>query len=327
MPEVVTFGEAMIRLSPPGYRRLEQTTSLDVAVGGAELNVAVGVQRLGHTSAWVSCLPANALGRMAFNKTREQGVATDWIGWDPSGRMGIYFVEYGSSPRPSSVLYDRADSSLSHLDHIEFRWDSILVGARLFHTTGITAALSDRTAEEVAGAMSAARRLGVMVTYDLNYRAKLWDEERARMVQEPLMGLVDVLLTTEEDTKRVFGIEAPDYAEVARRLSDRFGIGTVVITLRGDTSVTRNDWTAIAYSDGRIYRDRTYQIELVDRVGGGDAFVAGFLVGLLEGGVDVALPFGNAFSALKQAQWGDFSWSTRDEVEALLAGVSTRIMR
>lgn len=327
MPDVVTFGEAMIRLSPPLHRRLEQTTTLDVTVGGAELNVAVGVRRLGHSSEWVSCLPSNPLGRMACDKAREQGVGTDSIAWDTRGRMGLYFVEYGSSPRPSSVLYDRAGSSVSRLENVEFQWESILADARVFHTTGITTALSDRTANQVRHAMETARRLGVTVSYDLNYRGMLWDETRARAIQEPLMGLVDVLVTTEEDTRRVFGIDAPDYEEVARKLADRYGFKIVAITLRGDTSVMLNDWTSIAYCDGRVIRDQTYSIELVDRVGGGDAYVAGFLSGLLEGGVDDAVRYGNAFSALKQTQWGDLTWSTRAEVETLLAGGGSRIVR
>lgn len=327
MTDVVTFGEAMIRLSPPLFRRLEQTTTLDVAVGGAELNVAVGVSRLGLSATWVSCLPANPLGRMAQNKARELGVDTRWIEWDPNGRMGLYFVEYGSSPRPSSVTYDRASSSISRLDGMDFKWEPILRGARLFHTSGVTTALSERASEQVHDAMETARRLGVLVSYDLNYRARLWSEDKARAVQEPLMGLVDVLITTEEDTRRVFGIEGTDYEEVAKKLADRYGLKIVTITLRGDLSVLRNQWTAIAYADDEFARDRTYDIEIVDRVGGGDAYAAGFVYGLLKTDVAAAVRYGNAFSALKQATWSDFCWATRDEVEALLAGSGLRIVR
>lgn len=327
MTDVVTFGEAMIRLSPPLFRRLEQATSLDVAVGGAELNVAVGVSRLGLSSTWVSCLPENALGRMAQNKARELGVDTSWLAWDPGGRMGLYFVEYGSSPRPSSVTYDRANSSISRLDGAEFAWESILADARLFHTTGITAALSDRAADQVRVSMETAHRLGVLVSYDLNYRARLWTEDKARAVQEPLMSSVDVLITTEEDTRRVFGIEGTDYEEVARKLADRFGVKVVTITLRSDHSVLRNGWTAIAYADGAIIRDKTYEIEIVDRVGGGDAYAAGFAYGFLNADAATGLRYGNAFSALKQTMWSDFCWATLGEVEALLAGAGLRIVR
>jgi 2-dehydro-3-deoxygluconokinase len=327
MPDVVTFGEAMIRLSPPQSRRLEQATSLDIAVGGAELNVAVGVTRLGLQSAWVSCLPQNPLGRMAGNKARELGVDTRWVAWAESGRMGLYFVEYGASPRPSAVTYDRAHSAMSRLEDVNFDWHAILSGARVFHTTGITTALSDTAADQVHQAMVAAHDLGLLVTYDLNYRARLWSEHAARAAQEPMMALVDVLITTEEDTRRVFGIEGTNYEEVARALVDRFGFKIVTVTLRGDTSVLRNQWTAIAYADGEIVKDREYDIEIVDRIGGGDAYAAGFIYGYLGGDVQNGVRYGNALSALKQTTWSDFSWSTKAEVEALLGGASLRIAR
>jgi 2-dehydro-3-deoxygluconokinase len=326
MVDVVTFGEAMLRLSPPLARRLEQTQTLDAWVGGAELNVAVGVSRLGLQSAWVSCLPDNALGRLTRNKARELGVSTEWVRWDKEGRMGLYFVEYGSTPRASTVLYDRAGSSISRLS-TSFDWDQILQGAKVLHTSGITAALSERLAEETRIAMEAAHRWGLVVTYDLNYRARLWTEEHARAVQEPLMSLVDVLITTEEDTRRVFGVEGTDYRDVARRLAERYSIPTVTITVRGDTSVLRNDWTSIAYSRGQVFDDRTYEIELVDRIGGGDAYAAGFIYGLLTGDTADAVRFGNAFSALKQTTWSDFGCVTRQEVESLLGGSGLRIVR
>jgi 2-dehydro-3-deoxygluconokinase len=326
MTDLVTFGEAMVRLSPPGQRRLEQATSLDVAVGGAELNVADGVARLGLSSAWVSCLPENPLGRLVRNKARELGVDVSHVAWDKGGRMGLYFVEYGASPRPSSVLYDRGRSAIAEMRD-GFEWAAILAGCRAFHTTGITAALSDRTAAEVQAALTAARAGGLLTSYDLNYRSKLWRPERAREVQEPLMGLVDVLITTEEDTKTVFGIAGADYREVARRLADTYGFKVVTITLRGDTSVLRNTWTSIAWSDGAICDDRTYDIELVDRIGGGDAYAAGFIYGLLTADVATGVRYGNAFSALKQTSWGDLNYATLEEVDALLKGGGSRIVR
>ena len=181
-------------------------------------------------------------------------------------------------------------------------------------------------ADQTRGALEAARRQGALVSYDLNYRARLWGEDKARAVQEPLMGLVDVLITTEEDTRRVFGIEGANYDEVAKKLAERFGFKIVTITLRGDRSVLRNDWTAIAYAGGDVIRDRSYEIEIVDRVGGGDAYAAGFICGLLNDGVGEGVRYGNAFSALKQTTWSDFCWATRDEVDALLAGSSSRIL-
>ena len=224
------------------------------------------------------------------------------------------------------MTYDRVGSSISRRGDSHFEWDAILQGARVFHTTGITPALSDHMADQTRGALEAARRQGALVSYDLNYRARLWGEDKARAVQEPLMGLVDVLITTEEDTRRVFGIEGANYDEVAKKLAERFGFKIVTITLRGDRSVLRNDWTAIAYAGGDVTRDRSYEIEIVDRVGGGDAYAAGFICGLLNDGVGEGVRYGNAFSALKQTTWSDFCWATRDEVDALLAGSSSRIL-
>ncbi len=327
MADVVTFGEAMIRLAPPGFRRLEGATSLEMTVGGAELNVATGVSRLGLATSWVSALPQNALGRYVQNKAREFGVDTSSVAWDKSGRVGLYFVEYGASPRPSSVLYDRAGSSIAELPSISFAWDRIIAGARLYHTTGVTTALSDRAAGEVAASLRAARAAGVAVSYDLNFRGKLWTADKARSVQEPLMEYVDVLITTEEDANVVFGIAGDDYREVARKLADRFGFKVVTITIRGNESVLRNSWTSIALADGSIVDDRTYQVEIVDRVGGGDAYAAGFIYGYVTGDVVRAVRVGNAFSALKQSSWGDFNWATLAEVEAQLGGTGPRIVR
>ena len=208
MADVVTFGEAMIRLAPPHFQRLEQTNSLDVQVGGGELNVAVGVTRLGLTSTWVSRLPKNALARLLENRARQAGVDTSPIVWAEGGRVGLYFVEFGAAPRPSSVLYDRGYSAISTINPGEVDWNKVFTGAKWFHTSGITPALSDSAAAVTCEALEAAKRAGVTVSYDLNYRGKLWTPDKAQSVQEPLMEFVDVLITTEEDTGVVFKIKA-----------------------------------------------------------------------------------------------------------------------
>ncbi len=327
MVDVVTFGETMIRLAPPDFERLEQATTLKVTVGGSELTVAAGLCRLGLSTAWVSRLPNNALGRMACNKAREHGVDTSHIVWCGGERMGLYFVEYGASPRASKVLYDRADSAISRIKPGEIDWSRVLSGARLFHTSGITPALSDSAAMVTEEALKRAKEVGCLVSYDLNYRAKLWSREKAREVQTPFMKYVDILLTTEEDTQRVFGIEKENYNDVAVELAERFGFKVVTITLRGDPSVWRNTWSAIAYADCTFYDDVTYEIEVVDRVGGGDNYTAGFLYGYLTDGVAKGVRYGNAFSALKQTSWGDINWTTVEEVETLLKGAGLRISR
>lgn len=324
---VVTFGEAMLRLAAPDHQRLEQVHSLEVTVGGAELNVAAGMSRLGLEARWVSRVPDNPLGRMIRNRAREFGVDASMVAVDAGARAGLYFLEPGASPRASAVLYDRAGSAFSRIVPGEIDWSAALSGASLFHTTGITPALSDGAAQSVRDAIAAAREAGVPVSYDLNYRARLWTEEQARSVQEPLMAEIDILITTEEDTRRVFGITGSDYRDVAHRLADRFGLRVVTITLRGDTSVLRNTWTAIAYADGVDYDDRTYDIEIVDRVGGGDAYAAGFLYGWLTRGVEAGVRYGNAFSAIQQTLPGDLAYVTRAEVEAQLKGAGLRIAR
>ncbi len=342
MADVVTFGEAMIRLSPPHFERLEQTVSLDVKVGGGELNVAVGVSRLGLASAWVSRLPQNPLGRLIANRAQQAGVDVSEIVWTQDGRAGLYFVEFGAAPRPSSVLYDRANSAISAIKPGEINWEEVLTGARWFHTSGITPALGDSAAAVTREALQAAREAGVMVSYDLNYRGKLWSPAKAQAVQEPLMEYVDVLVTTEEDTNVVFKIKAEargeekgfqevsaePYKQVARRLQEKFGFRVVAITLRENPLVWRNTWTAIAHADGEFIDDVKYDLEIVDRIGGGDSFSAGFIYGwLAKRSWAAAVRYGNAFSALKHSTPGDFNWATLAEVEQLLKGASLRVAR
>ncbi|HWF91983.1 MAG TPA: sugar kinase [Terriglobales bacterium] len=342
MFDVVTFGEAMIRLSPPNYERLEQANTLDVRIGGGELNVAVGVSRLGLKSTWVSRLPKNSLARLMENRVRQAGVDTSNLLWVNDGRLGLYFVEFGAAPRASSVLYDRAYSAISAIKPGEVDWKEIFVGARWCHTSGITPALSDSAAEVTREALQAAKKAGVMVSYDLNYRGKLWTPEKAQAVQEPLMEFVDVLITTEEDTGVVFKIKVDgntddrdfqqistdSYKEVAKRLQERFKFKAVAITLRENPLVWRNTWSSIAYADGKFYDDVKYELEIVDRVGGGDSFSAGFIYGYLaHQSYGAAVRYGNAFSALKHTNPGDFNWATLQEVESLLKGANLRVAR
>jgi 2-dehydro-3-deoxygluconokinase len=342
MFDVVTFGEAMIRLSPPHFERLEQANSLDLRIGGGELNVAVGVSRLGLRSTWVSRLPNNALGKLMENRVRQAGVDTSNLIWSGEGRVGLYFLEFGAAPRASSVLYDRAHSAISAVKPGEIDWGRVLHAARWFHTSGITPALSDTAAAVTLEALKAAKQAGVTVSYDLNYRSKLWPPNKAQAVQEPMMEFVDVLMTTEEDTKVVFKIAASglgddkgfaevsgeSYRDVARQLQEKFKFKAVAITLRENPLVWRNTWTAIAYADGQYFDDVKYELEVVDRLGAGDAFSAGFIYGYLtKRSYADALRYGNAFGALKHSVPGDFNWATLQEVEGLLKGASLRVAR
>ncbi|MFN8009383.1 MAG: sugar kinase [Terriglobia bacterium] len=341
MSDVITFGEAMIRLSPPGFQRLEQTHSLDIQVGGGELNVAVAVSRLGLSSAWVSRLPDNPLGRMIRNKAREHGVDTSHIVWSKDGRAGLYFVEFGASPRASSVLYDRANSAISQIKPGEIDWVKVFAGAKWFHVSGITPALGPTAAAMTAEALRAAKKAGLQTSYDLNYRSKLWTDKEAQACQEPMMQDVDVLITTEEDTKVVFKItaggaqddqfakvSAESYKTVAQKLQEKFHFKVVAITLRSNPSVWKNHWTAIAYSDNRFYETKTYEVEIVDRVGAGDSFSGGFIYGYLSSqSLEIAVQAGVAYSAIKHSNPGDFNWATRSELEGVLKGGGLRVAR
>lgn len=330
MFDLVTFGEAMLRLSPPHFQRLEQTTSFDAYIGGAELNVAATATRLGLSTTYITRLPRNPLGRMVRNKTREQGIDTSYIIWSDEDRLGIYFLEFGALPRPNAVFYDRANSAVSKIQPGMVDWANLFSEARAFHLTGITPALSSSAAETTREALSQAQKANLLVSFDLNYRARLWSTEQAKNTLTPLMEYIDILFTTEEDTARVFQLEGKDYKEVALKLAEHFNFKVVAITLRENISVWRNYWTAIVYHQGKFYEDRKYDVEIVDRLGAGDSFVGGFLYGYLTNKEDIerALKYGTAVSALKHSNPGDLNWFAPEEVEKLIAGgASIRITR
>ena len=336
--DLVTFGEAMVRLTPPNYQRLEQAHSFDAYVGGGELNVAVAASRLGVASRWVSRVTENPLGRMIANAALQQGVDAH-IEWTADDRAGLYFAELGAAPRASSVLYDRASSAISKITPGSIDWPAVFDGARWFHVSGITPALSESAAKVTVESIVAAKSAGLTVSYDLNYRSKLWSAKKAQMVQEPLMENVDVLITTEEDTRVVFGMgddarygqehaDAESYAQVALALAKRFDFRAVAVTLRENPRVLLNSWSAIVAADDKIFRAPQYEVEVVDRIGAGDAFSAGLIVSRLENqGWDDAVKFATAVSALKHSIPGDFCVVTRSEVEQLLRGASLRVSR
>jgi 2-dehydro-3-deoxygluconokinase len=325
--DVVTFGEAMIRLSPPNFNRLEQTHSLDVRVGGAELNTAVGAARLGRSAAWVSRLTDNALGRLIANHAREAGVCTDHVVWTKDDRVGLYFLEFGAAPRASSVLYDRKGAAIAGVQPGMIDWSKVFSGARWFHVTGITPALSASAAAATREALAAARAAKIGTSVDLNYRVKLWSQAEAGRCMSDLMQFCDVLVTTEEDTERVFGIRGKDHEDGAALVARRFGLKAVAVTVRENPLVWKNTWTAIAWQDGKILRTRTFEVEIVDRLGAGDSFASGLIHGLLDGDLQKGLDYGIAASAIKHSIPGDFNWVTREEVEATVKGGGLRISR
>jgi 2-dehydro-3-deoxygluconokinase len=327
MAEVITLGEAMVRLSPPHFQRIEQARSFDVEIGGAELNTAVGLARLGHTVAWVSVLPANPLGRLIARRVREAGVEDRWIRFTEEGRCGLYFLEFGAAPRASALLYDRKDSAFSRLKPGQLEWERILAGARWFHVSGITAALSEGTAAVVAEAMQAARRSQVQVSLDLNYRAKLWDRDTAARVLGSLIPFCHVLFTSEADAEFLFGIRGESFAEVATGLRQRFGVAMVVGSRREAELVWRQRLAVLGADEHQVEESNWYEVEIVDRLGAGDAMAAGVIHGLLAGSLQQAVRYGAAMAALKHTIVGDLPWIDRDDVEAVLRGDSVRIRR
>ncbi len=344
MRPIVTFGEIMLRLSPPGFQRLCQADSFEAVYGGGEANVAVSLANYGLPVEYVTRLPANDLGTCALQALRRHGVGTRHV-LRGGARLGLYFCETGAVSRAGKVIYDRDHSALADIEPGMIDWDAVLQDARWFHWTGITPAVSEGAAAVCREAVEAANRLGVPVSTDLNYRKNLW--RWGRQPGEVMPDLVegcDVILGNEEDAEKVFGIhpegidvtsgkvEGAAYESVGRQLMARFPrCRKVVITLRGSISASHNTWSGVLWDGAQLYQAPTYQItHIVDRVGGGDAFMGGLLYGLLTFPEDDrrALHFAVAASCLKHTVYGDFNLVTVDEVERLLAGdASGRVRR
>ena len=339
---VVTFGEIMLRLSPPGFERFFQSPVLSATFGGGEANVAVSLAQFGLASDYVTALPKHAIGDAAIRALRAEGVGTSHIVRGGS-RVGIYFAESGASQRASSVIYDRAQSAVSEMAPDAVDWGGIFEGADWFHVTGITPALGAKAADATARALAAARARRVRVSVDLNYRKKLWTEAQARKVMGPFMRDVDLVIANEEDLQSVLGVHVPGtdvtsgrlnvegYREAAERVTHDFGPPMVAITLRESVSASDNGWSAVLWdgATGTLHRSQRYDVRIVDRIGGGDSFAAGLIYGLLTGRApEGALRFAVAASALKQTVPGDFNRMTVEEVDRLCGGdASGRVQR
>ncbi len=312
--DFLTFGENMIRLSTRNYERLEQAQTLDIKHGGTESNVAVGLARMGFKTAWVSRLANNALGHKIASELTTWGVETSHVVWADEGRIGVFFLEVGAPPRASSILYDRRHSTMSQMRVEDFPW-SALTEARWLHLTGITAALSESCYELVETAMARAHDAGLTVSFDVNYRAKLWSPEQARQAITPLCREADMLFVTQADAARVLDVERADADDTLRELASHFARQVVVMTLSAEGAM------AIHKESDEICRAPSVAVmHTVDRVGAGDAFAAGFITGYLEDSIANGLNFGTAMAALKLTIHGDQPLVTRAEVEALVAG-------
>ncbi len=317
MTEVVTMGEAMIRLTPPDHQRLMTTPSLEVHIGGAELNVAVALAQLGVSVAWISKLPDNPLGRRVDAEARRLGVHTSRVLWLPGGKMGLYFYEKGVGIRAGTVLYDRADSAINSLSLDELDWDFI-GRCRLFHTSGITPALSLSVRKLTVEVLRRVTERGLTVSFDVNYRSRLWEPLECRAALETILPLADLVVCTERDAGTVFGLfgSGEEIAQGLRRLS----AAQAVIVTHGAKGVTA------ATEDGAFF-EAAMVTDVVDRLGAGDAFCAGVIYGYLKGDLRLGVRFGLAMAALKHAIPGDWFIGTKEEVENLLKGEAGGVKR
>ena len=341
MSKVITFGEIMMRLNPPGYQRFVQTSVFEATYAGGEANVAVSLANYGNEVAFVSKVPEHEIGQNAVNALRRYGVDTGMM-LRGGPRLGVYYCEKGASQRGSKVIYDRAGSSIAIAKRDEFDWDVIFDGVDWFHFTGSTPALGGEMPEVCLDACKAAKAKGITVSCDLNYRGKLWSREKAGEVMGQLMPYVDVCIANEEDAKDVFGIEAANtdinsgkldsegYISVAKQLVERFDFKAVAITLRGSISASDNNWSGMLYVDEKAYFARNYLIRLVDRVGGGDSFGGGLIHAMRKWTDDPQqqIEFAVAASCLKQATEYDFNLASEKEVLTLVGGnASGRVQR
>ncbi|MBO5328758.1 MAG: sugar kinase [Clostridia bacterium] len=335
MKKIVTMGEIMLRLSTPNNEKFIQADEFDVNYGGGEANVAVSCANYGHNAEFVTAVPNNEIGECAIAALRKYGVETKHIA-KCGERLGIYFLETGSSMRPSKVVYDRAHSSITTATAADFDFDAIFEGADWFHFTGITPAVSDAAAVLTEEALKAAKKHGVTVSVDLNFRKKLWSSEKAQKVMTGLMKYVDVCIGNEEDAELVLGfkpgktdvasgeLELAGYKSIFEQMVAKFGFKYAISSLRVSRSASDNGWSACIYEaeSKTFYHSKSYNIHpIVDRVGGGDSFAGGVICGFLDGkDFKTALEFGVAASALKHTIPGDFNLVSRKEVEALAGG-------
>jgi 2-dehydro-3-deoxygluconokinase len=342
--KIVTFGEIMMRLSPPGYLRFGQARSFDVVYGGGESNVAVSLAHFGMPVDFVTRLPDNDLGNACIQFLRQYGVGTDTIvrGGD---RLGIYFLEMGTMQRGSNVIYDRANSAVAAVQPGMIDWKTVFADADWFHWTGITPAIASGAAAVCLEAVEIAQQMGLTVSCDLNYRGKLWKWGKSASECMPdLVKYCDVAIGNEEDAEKVFGIRAPDtnvtagkvaadpYRSVCEQLAQRFAnLKTIAITLRTSISASHNIWSGVLWHNGEFYVGPQYDVtHMVDRVGGGDAFVGGLIYGLRTNGsaMQKTLNFAVAASCLKHSIFGDFNLVSVAEVEKLMQGdTSGRVSR
>jgi 2-dehydro-3-deoxygluconokinase len=346
MKKVVTFGEIMLRLAPPGFLRFSQSNSFDVVYGGGDSNVAVSLANYGVPVEFVTRLPDNDIGHCAHMEMRKRGVGTSHVNWG-GDRLGIYFLETGAVSRGSKVVYDRAHSAMAEIEAGMIDWNTVFEGVEWFHWTGITPAISQGAADACLEAVKEASKRGITISTDLNYRKKLWNYGGDReTIMTELTSYCDIILGNEEDAEMHFGIKpegldittqghevkADAFLSVCKQMMVKFPRAKKVITtLRGSISASHNTWAGVMYDGTTMFESPQYQItDIVDRVGGGDSFMGGLIYGLLKYPDDDqnALNFAVAASCLKHTIKGDANLASLDEVQKLMSGdASGRVAR
>jgi len=316
-PRVVCLGETMLMFAPPRYELIEHFDQFTAYSGGSESNVAIGLERLDIHTGWIGKLPDNALGRKVVNGIRAYGVDTSACIWTAEGRLGTFFVEWGTPPRPVKTIYDRAASVATTLTADELDWD-YLQRAEWLHLTGITPALSETCRKSTAQIVTRARERGCKVSFDVNYRSLLWSPDEARVTCREILPHVNLLIATEDDGRMLLG-QAPGREELLQRLFDVYSPDAAVITCGADGSM--------AYDGGRIYRSEGYPVQVVNRLGAGDAFDAGLLYGYLTSDLQSGLGYGSAMAALKMTIPQNVPLIEREDVERLVSGRNLDVVR
>jgi 2-dehydro-3-deoxygluconokinase len=336
MKKTVAFGEVLLRLSPPGNERFMQSPALAASFGGGEANVALGLAGLGLASSFVTRLPAHALGEAALRSLRAEGVDTRHV-VRGGERVGIYYAEGGVYPRASTVVYDRAYSSITELDPADVDWARVFEGAHWFHVSGITPALGPKPQACTFEALKAAKRAGVTVSFGVHYRAKLWASEEAQRVLRPLLSYVDIVFANEDDIRYGLGVlrnraersgdtgSTESYRQLAERVASEFGIQMVAMTVRDQLSAGESNWSGLLYEHGSntLFESKHYQVSIVEPIGASDAFTAGLIYAVLAGrSAERALAFAVAAGALKHTIPGDYNRVSAMEVDRLVSGES-----
>lgn len=318
--DVVTMGETMMRLTPPDLLRIEQTLSFDIHVGGSESNTAVGLSRLGLDVAWISRLPDSLLGKYVRNRVQQYGVDTRHVAWSATDRLGTYFLELGTPPRISQIIYDRADSAMSRMQPEELPQDLFVEGnAKLLHVTGITLAIGEGSMASAHEAVKRAKAAGWMVGFDTNYRSKLWTGDEAAAGCDYCMSQADIIFCPMGDYRVMYGDDSPQ--DAISKLAEKYPNKIIVVTMGSDGSMART-------ANGEIFTQAATKVEAIGRIGAGDAFSAGFLYGYLTyDDVGIALQWASAMAAYKFTIHGDVPVVDREEIAAIVAGQSGGLRR